>query len=71
MISGEDEAALLLRRIRERRSEHVRGLASGQVSAENIANGYRHVTGMIRGLEEAEEMVRDVFRGWLPQAPPG
>lgn len=71
MSAGEDEAAVLLRLIRERRTEQIDGLAQGNISSENVANGYRYVTGVIRGLDVAEELIRDVFRGWLPQAPPG
>lgn len=66
MRPGEDETAHLLRLIRERRQEQLEGLAAGTISADNVANGYRYVTGVIAGLDRAEEIIRDVFRGWLP-----
>ncbi len=55
--------------IAERRQELIERLAQGGVSAENTQGGYREVSGRILGLDTANELVRDVFRGWLPEPP--
>lgn len=67
----EDEPAKLIRLIREKRQEYVERVAQGGVSAENCQGGYRHVTGIVNGLDEAIMIVQEVFKGWLPDAPKG
>lgn len=66
---GEDEAERLLRQIAERRKELAEQIIQGGVSADNVKGGYREISGIILGLDAAADMVRDVFRGWLPQPP--
>lgn len=65
----EDEPEKLLRRIRELRIEQIEALAAGTISAENVPQGYRWTTGYVAGLDKALDLVREVFRGWLPEQP--
>lgn len=67
---GESEAELLLRQIAERRKDLAEQIIQGGVSADNIKGGFREVSGMILGLDMATDLIRDVFRGELPQAAP-
>ncbi len=69
-MPGEDEVDRLLRMIAERRAELVEQIAQGGVSPENVQGGYREMTGRLLGLDAATELVREVFRGWLPEPPP-
>ena len=67
---GDDEVDRLLRLIAERRQELVEQLATGSVPSDNVSGGYRETSGRIIGLDTANDLVRDVFRGWLPEPPP-
>ncbi len=66
-MSGDDEVATVLRRIADERKTWVEKLAQGGVPADNTRGGYMSTSGFIRGLDAAEVIVRDVFRGWLPE----
>lgn len=65
-MRSEDEAQRLLRLLHEERASLVERIAQGGVSADNVAGGYRELTGMVKGLDTAVEYVKDVFKGWLP-----
>ena len=62
----DDEVDRLLKRIDEERHRIADLLVHGGVSSENVADGYRDVTGQIKGLDKAEDIVREVFATWLP-----
>ncbi len=70
MALGEDEVDRLMRMLAERRADLVSQITSGTASSENVSGGYREIAGHIMGLDQAADLVREVFRGWLPQAPP-
>jgi hypothetical protein len=67
----EEELDVVLRKIEAARQEISNLIAHGGVSADNVQGGYRDMSGRIRGLDEAEGIIREAFKGWLPQAPPG
>lgn len=66
---NQDEVDVLISKIRKERAEVTERLAGGGCSTENVVGGYRDLTGYLRGLAKAEEIARDVFRGWLPPVP--
>jgi hypothetical protein len=67
----EEELDVAFRKIEEARKTLIEKIAFGAVPAENVQDGYRDLTGRIRGLNEAEAIIREAFKGWLPQPPPG
>ena len=67
MPLGEDELERSLRHMRERRAQHVESLATGAVLPDNVPNGYMQVTGRVQGIDEAIAILKEEFRGWLPE----
>lgn len=65
-MPAEDESERLLRMIVDRRREIVDLIAHGAPSADNVAGGYRYMTGQVNALDDVEDMVRKVFSAWLP-----
>ncbi len=68
-MPGDDEVDLLLRKIAERRQLMVDQIVQGGVPVDNVQSGYQNCVGYVRGLADAELLVREVFRGWLPDPP--
>lgn len=69
-MPAEDEGERLIRMISERRRTIIDGIAHGAPSADNIATGYREMTGWVKALDDIEEMVRKVYSAWLPARVP-
>lgn len=65
----DDEPTRVLRLLAEKRAVIAERIIQGGVSPDNVAGGYRHSTGMINGLDEAREIIYEVFAGWLPDRP--
>ncbi len=66
-MRGEDDVERLLRVIDERRQEIIDLIAHGGASADNVSAGYRDLTGQVKGLDLAEQVIREVMRPYLPE----
>ena len=67
MRGHEDDVERLLREIDDRRKALIEQIARGGVSVDNVAGGYRDLTGQVKGFDEAEALVREVMRPYLPE----
>jgi hypothetical protein len=62
----EDELERTLKGIREVRDSLIAQLSRGAIPVENVQGGYRELTGFIKGLDQAEEIIKEEFKGWMP-----
>jgi hypothetical protein len=65
----EDDAKKMLRVLQEDRQLIAERIIAGTVSADNVANGYRYLTGVLAGYDAAIARLYEVFQVWLPDAP--
>lgn len=65
----EDDLDRALRNLREKRAQYIEALALGSVSPDNVPDGYMQTSGKILALDDAIDIVKDAFSGWLPPEP--
>lgn len=63
----EDEPLKALRKLRDLRHEIAEKIVNGGVSADNVAAGYRDMSGQIKGIDMAIEILQECFVHWLPE----
>lgn len=66
-MRGEELYDSLLRRLREDRDALIEIVVCGGASADNVAEGYRDLTGQIKALYRAIILVREIFLGDKPE----
>lgn len=63
----EDEARTFLRELRQKKQEIINDISRGGYSADNVAGGYREMTGWVKAYDACETLLTEKFRASFPE----